>query len=114
MVAEAVHTPPEPRVQQQFGLMLLPVHFVLRIGPTLVDGNSLRHALAANPLGQEALGGVVVPSDEQQEVNCPASLIDRPVQLFPQLPDECRFATESLIALSAVGSVANFHLGTNF
>jgi hypothetical protein len=32
----------------------------------------------------------------------PSSLIDRPIQLFPQLADECGFATESLIALSAV------------
>jgi hypothetical protein len=81
--------------------MLFPVHFLLRIGPTLVDSNSLRHAVAANPLGKETLGGVVVPSDGRQEFNCPASLIARPIQLFPQLADEWEFATESRIALSA-------------
>jgi hypothetical protein len=101
MLAEAADTPPEPRVQQPCGLMLLPVHILLRIGLALVDSNSLRHAVAANPLGQEALGGMVVPSDGQQEVNCPASLIARPIQLFPQLADEWEFATESRIALSA-------------
>jgi hypothetical protein len=79
MLAEAVDIPPEPSIQQPCGLMLLPVHCLLRIGLALVDGNSLRHAVAANPLGQEALGGMVVPSDGQQEVNCPASLIVRPI-----------------------------------
>jgi hypothetical protein len=70
MLARALHTPPEPRVQRQFGLMLLPVHLLLHIGPTLVGGDSLRHAVAANPLGQEALA------------------------------DEWEFATESRMALS--------------
>jgi hypothetical protein len=83
MLAKALHTPSEPKVQQQFGLMLLPVHLLLCIGHIPVGGNSLRRAVAANPFGQEALGGVVIPSDGQQEVTCPASLIDRPIELFP-------------------------------
>src|SRR5262249_37709305 len=54
-----------------------------RIGPTLMDGDFLRHPLAANGLPQESLGRVPIARGRQQEVNRVAFFVDCAIQIRP-------------------------------
>src|SRR5437764_9315231 len=53
------------------------------IGRTPVDGDLLRHAMAADRLGQEPLRSLLIALFRQQEINGRARLIDGTIEVIP-------------------------------
>jgi len=53
------------------------------IGRTTVNGDLLRHAVAADRLGQAPLGGLLIALCRQQEIDGLAGLIHRTIEGIP-------------------------------